>query len=670
MTSSPRAEEITIRVKDGSETLVSGFTAGLYHARISYSDGTDAFSNLFGSMRVDRRTSTKAAFSFDLYDIGTTAVTDPREVFPRANARWHAASLASQPDEFDPLVTKFRSRAESGEIRVWCRPFVVSTGSLALTGKAPTELVFTADASEKFTVRGFKGSAQILSGTVDRVSDVIRSTTIRHILHPSSERAVQADGALTWTRLFQDVGWEVKETFEELKAPHRSQPSWTNAELLELVSSYAADDDVDRAWTAIVFCVPHLVDTERGVMFDFGSPTSNRVPRQACAIASHWMIPNTALWKEAKDQRFGAVPALYFRSAVHEVLHIFGLGHPSTFEELSFRQPTDVLIDHVDKVPSGLPRSFGPHETVHLRHTSDVLIRPGGLTPEHTASEDRQAVRHSKLVDIAVTARCEEFPLGAPIRIRAVMENRGRRGVRVPTKTSLLSERVEISVVSPDDQTHVIRGNIACDSGHSSRVLRPGEKIEGCFTIFSGSRGPIFTQPGDYRVTVTVIGGGDLVIQGSTTVRVAWNEGADRRFARRVAKSWETQLLLVTGDTFRPRVHRMMAAVLKDPLLRPHYEYLEARRLLTGFFDRSPNISRMSKFLRSSTVLTAQEVLRLAELLDHASARPHAAWQSARRVTRMLRAFMKTLDMLPQTKRRIRSSLDRVARRIEQARRK
>jgi hypothetical protein len=653
------AEEVDLDVGAGMDTLAVAFESGLYRAKFSATSGDD----WTGFARVDHPQAKRLRFSGDLYlraDNGSPGATIA--VFPRKNTRLHFASIAARQNELDPLVVDFESTVRDGQLALWCQPHGVTFSPLAIAPLAEQwRLVLGHPADGAFPGRIVSdGEDVVAQGELRRLFEPVRRCTIRIICHPDSEMPLTNGSDTTLQSVFQGAGWDVRLLFENMLSEHRLQRRWSNAELLSILPQYVDDSAIEKDWLALLFCVPQLADTTRGVMFDFGNTALNQVPRQACAIASHWTLPDESIWKSGRGQRFGTVSSLYFRTAIHELLHVFSIGHPSNVGEVSFRQTTEPLMALITDFPDGVPRTLSSDEIQLLRHLPDIVARPGGLTQESDGAEDCATSRVSRTVRMTIEPLCQEFPVGSPVRLRIVCRNRGNRGVRIPSEIGFSAGTLHVSMQAPSGHVHNVEANINYDCTAGTRILLPGERCEAGVTLFGGSRGPMFTEVGSFRIAISISAPTILRIEGKTVVKIGQLRTRRRSsLIRRVLQNGRMQILLVTGKPDR-NLLKLLSAILRDRLLGPHFRYLAVKPFGRQHFEKQPRLTEMAKLVSGDVIMTAQELLRAAEMLLVAVRTNPRAKESARRLHSAFQKDAKKIRMLGVTRARIRHVLKNV----------
>ena len=185
--------------------------------------------------------------------------------------------------------------------------------------------------------------------------------------NPSSS----TDGEVAWGDVYEKIGW--KFTVEDpLQIPDeeasqvKSDPTqpWTFGELHSAMQTFRDDavrndpSVLDTKWLYHLLCVPQIARVDRGVSYDAAAFDLNGTPREGAAIASDYRFPvleagihprfpgiafpiRRDIYQNLEEKEFSKNPKLYFRTAVHEIGHLQGLGHNQA--DLGFMSTTNVI---------------------------------------------------------------------------------------------------------------------------------------------------------------------------------------------------------------------------------------------------------------------------------------------------------------------------------------
>jgi hypothetical protein len=150
-------------------------------------------------------------------------------------------------------------------------------------------------------------------------------------------------------------------------------------------------------------------------------------------------------------------------------------------------------------------------------------------------------------------------------------------------------------------------------------ALQPGESIKHSITLLRGAQGALFPMPGPHQITVEVhwdSGGLVAVVVGTTDVMVT--SVVDEGHAQAALKVLSTPDALLTlvlgGDHLEDGIAAIQAA-MDDPTLRPHFAYVEAKRVGRRFDKRKANLRMAAQLLDESTVMSPAEIEKAVELV-------------------------------------------------------
>lgn len=88
--------------------------------------------------------------------------------------------------------------------------------------------------------------------------------------------------------------------------------------------------------------------------------------------------------------------------------------------------------------------------------------------------------------------------------------------------------------------------------------------------------------------------------------------------ALRILSTPDALLTLVLGGDHLTEGIAAIQAALDEPVLRPHYAYIEAKRIGRRFQNRKPDYKEAAKLMEDATVLSPQEAEKAAKMMDEA----------------------------------------------------
>jgi hypothetical protein len=390
--------------------------------------------------------------------------------------------------------------------------------------------------------------------------------------------------------------------------------------------------DLDHEWRYWLVCVRRLDSTERGIMFDAFGGDSNNIPREGAGMSSHWMIPNTPQWGLVAGMRFGTATDPYFRTGVHEIGHAMGLYH-NTIDN-GFMNTTDVISANAmppQQFPQNIQWSHAPDDQKRLRHMPDMWIRPGGVpfgaafSTAPISPDDAVVAPDGVALDVAPLLTA--VPLGAPVRLDIKLRN--DEGVPVPTDLSMRAGHVSGTVTDPSGTVRAFRSIVHCIE---SRTLDTAAVVTGSLTLLRGPEGALFPFAGPHTVRVDVeweIDGIALKATGAGTMIVTpAADDAHAEAALEVLSTPDTLVTLALGGDHLEQGIEAIGKALDNEVLRPHYAFVEAKRVAAPFFDRPPDLERAAELLDERVVMSAAEVNKASKLVTAAKdrgAEPSAA---------------------------------------------
>lgn len=506
------------------------------------------------------------------------------------------------------------------------------------------EGAFTAQMAWIAAPSGFPSSSDYLEGDVKNaagsvvgrlkmgwVSKFYRRASVEIDTVSGVERPINNGAGIGWAQVFNTLGFEVTVQVSDTNVVPPSGPGWSDAEMHAAMLARRDPISLDTEWRYHILCVRLIDSTPRGIMYDASGTDSNNVPREGVGIATDWMIPDTPMWGLVRGQRFGAATGPFFRTAVHELGHAMGLYH--TPVDNGYLNTTDTIAADgtpTQPFPTNIRWAYADVNLKQLRHYPDVFVRPGGsafgtasMTTPAISPTDQQVEVPGLALE--VTPLLAEVPIGAPVRVGIRLVNLSDAPQRVPARLSLKTDFVRGWVRPPsDDAVRSFRPLIACVEDQEMVELQPGEAIADSLTLLRGAEGALFPTSGLYEIGVEVHWDLDEIeatVRGSATVLVTGAQNdAHAAAAHHVLATPDAHLVLVLGGDHLTDGIAAIEAAVADPVLRPHFAVIEAKRVAERFGQRAPQLDRAESLVDESTVMSDHEAGKLARLARKAGA--------------------------------------------------
>ena len=603
-----------------------------------------------GTLRVERRAAFNYLASGDLYLHGSTM--PPGEpspaagipAYPIARYRYYIRVIAIRFFPFDNSVRPtFELHRFNAATKTW-----TNEGELVaiLTRRpAPTGFPFPDDYLEGTVFRPNGTIAGSL--TMGLISNSLRHAVIEIDRVAGSEAPLDNGDGVNWRAIGAQVGWDLTVIESDSDVVEPSGNSWSDAEMHAAMLDRRDSADLDSQWRYHVLAVKNIDSTPRGIMYDAFGTDSNNVPREGIGIATHWIIPNGDPWGLVKGLRFGTAKKPFFRTAIHEIGHAMGLYHNTV--DNGVMNTTDVIAASApasNPFPGNIQWSHATDDQKRLRHMPDIYVRPGGLsfgTAYNTVPvSPGDQVEDSVPLKMTVEPLLKSVPIGAPVRVNIELANVSTAPVKAPAKLGMRSGFVRGNVTDPAGTIRTFSPLVLCMDEESVQALAPGASIRDAITLIRGADGALFPSSGLYRVTVEAAWDADGVSHraaGATTLMVTPPEDdAHSVAAGEILSSPDTLLAMVIGGDHLEEGISAIAAGLGNKALRPHFAYLEAKRVSEPFRGRKADLKTFADLINENPVMSSAEVERAAKIVQKQGG------AQAKSITPVLKSKIEAMD--------------------------
>ena len=461
--------------------------------------------------------------------------------------------------------------------------------------------------------------------TMGWISKYLRRATLEIDRVSASEAPMDNGAGIGYVDIYRAVGWDVAIDVSNADVVEPSGESWSDAEMHAAMLARRDASDLDREWRYHLVCVRRLDSTDRGIMYDAYGGDSNNIPREGAGISSHWTIPNTTTWGTVRGLRFGTAAAAYFRTAIHEIGHAMGLYH-NPIDNCFMHTTPDIAASAVppQQFPDNIIWSFSPEDAKRLRHLPDIWVRPGGISfgAAYTTApiSPTDTIEDAEGLTLTVQPLMESVPIGAPVRVTFTITNTTEQPLPIPKVLSMKGGSVRGRVVDPSGTVRTFWPLLLCIEEEEIQTIEPGASITESLTLLRGAEGALFPSPGAHRVIVDVqwsLGEATIRLSGEAGVMVtgALDEG-HAQAALKVLSTPDTLITLAVGGDHMEEGIEAIQTALDNPVLEPHFAYIEAKRVGRRFGEREADIDAAAQLLTPETVVSPREAKKAIELIE------------------------------------------------------
>jgi hypothetical protein len=173
-------------------------------------------------------------------------------------------------------------------------------------------------------------------------------------------------------------------------------------------------------------------------------------------------------------------------------------------------------------------------------------------------------------------------------------------------------------VIDPARVVRTFSPILKCVDENKLRMLGPGETISHSVTLLSGTEGPLFPYPGLFKIIVQVlweVNGIQTRVLGENSVMVTPPHAEEHASAAQQLLSTPDVLFVLSigGDHLKDGIDAIQR--LDNKVLKPHFAFIEAKRIGTRFGKRNAELEKAIALLDESTIMSSAEIKRAAKLI-------------------------------------------------------
>jgi hypothetical protein len=223
------------------------------------------------------------------------------------------------------------------------------------------------------------------------------------------------------------------------------------------------------------------------------------------------------------------------------------------------------------------------------------------------------------------------------VRVQFHLENTSDKSIDVPRDLGIKAGNVRGSVIDPAGDVRTFSAVVwRLDDDQFKKLEKKSHDDTYSTTLLRGPEGALFRVPGPHRIRLVVRwdnGTSAVSLSGEATVTVTPPVDEDHRLSALIVLATpETLLSLVIGGDHLVRGNAAVDAAIKNPVLKPHFALIEAKRLARGYRPckkesatvikwedanaRGPRLGEALALIQENTVLAPDEIRKVALLID------------------------------------------------------
>jgi hypothetical protein len=218
-----------------------------------------------------------------------------------------------------------------------------------------------------------------------------------------------------------------------------------------------------------------------------------------------------------------------------------------------------------------------------------------------------------------VSPLLETIPIGAPARIILSLINSSDRSMTVPASLGMETGNVTGQVINSAGKVRTFSSVICNIDEMKLRQLEPGQSMNNSLVLLRGERGALFQSLGVHKIVVDVAWAADgLFVKMTGETSVVIRPPVDEAHAKAALKIISTpELLLISflGGEYLEEGIKAIRAGLGHPVLRPHYAFIEAKRIGMPSGKSQANLQAAADLLDDKTVIGPAEIEAAAEMV-------------------------------------------------------
>jgi hypothetical protein len=205
------------------------------------------------------------------------------------------------------------------------------------------------------------------------------------------------------------------------------------------------------------------------------------------------------------------------------------------------------------------------------------------------------------------------------------MKNEGATPVFAPASLNLKNGLLSGTVIDPSGTARSFLPLFGCVDELPVAELAPGAAVTSSLTLLRGGQGALFPMAGIYRIQVLAsweVHGVESAVLGETSMMVS--SAVDEQHAEaalRVLSTPDTLLAVVLGGDHLDEGVSAIHAAVENPVLRPHFAYIEARRLARASRGRNMDPDAVARLLSGEVVMSPAEEEKAATMSRAAAAK-------------------------------------------------